>query len=80
MGTEIKTGAESDAPVRVERLVRRVDRSPMNALRWCIELECGHEEWATSKRRPTKTKMKCSTCIAPNDPSSDAAADGKALV
>jgi len=46
----------------VQRMVRRVDRSPMNPLRWCIELECGHEEWVTSKRKPTAKTRRCPPC------------------
>lgn len=45
-----------------QRLVRRVDRSPMNPLRWRLELECGHEEWVTSKRRPIAKTRRCRPC------------------
>jgi hypothetical protein len=55
-----------DPAVGSTRLVLRVDRSPMNALRWCCELECGHEVWITSKRRPSRSRMKCSKCATQN--------------
>jgi hypothetical protein len=42
--------------------VTRVTQSPLNKLRWCLDLECGHDEWVTSKRRPTTKKYKCSRC------------------
>jgi hypothetical protein len=45
-----------------ERKVERVDQSPMNAQRWVLELSCGHEEWVTSKRRPTSKTVNCSRC------------------
>lgn len=44
------------------RNVQRVERavqSPMNPLRWCLELECGHECWVTQKKRPTVRKAEC---------------------
>ncbi len=41
------------------RQVVRIDQSPMNAKRWCLELDCGHEVWITSTRRPTNKKFLC---------------------
>ena len=40
---------------KMEKRVLRTDRSPMNAKRWCCELECGHEVWVTRDRAPKKT-------------------------
>lgn len=62
----------------VKRLVRRVDRSPLNAMRWCMELECGHEEWVTSKRRPTARTMRCRPCegIKANTPNTKLSGGG----
>lgn len=45
-------------PSRIES----VKQSPMNALRWCCQLDCGHDEWVTAKRRPTRKTIKCSKC------------------
>ena len=42
--------------------VARVDPSPMNASRWCIELRCGHHVWVTAKRRPKTTVVDCKQC------------------
>lgn len=42
--------------------VTRVTQSPMNALRWVLDLACGHEVYATSKRRPTRKKAACEKC------------------
>ena len=42
--------------------VTRIDQSPMNAQRWCLQLSCGHEEWITAKRRPNKETFRCSRC------------------
>lgn len=39
--------------------IERVDRSPMNPKRWCLELACGHEIWVTAARRPTHQTMEC---------------------
>lgn len=36
-----------------------VKQSPLNALRWCLALSCGHETWITSKRRPTRKRAEC---------------------
>lgn len=44
--------------------VVRVTQSPMNAMRWCLELDCGHEAWCTSKRKPTRKIEPCETCLA----------------
>jgi hypothetical protein len=42
--------------------VRRVDQSPMNAKRWCLTLNCGHEVWVTASRRPSRMKQECTIC------------------
>ena len=43
-------------------VVVSVKQSPMYAVRWCIQLACGHEEWITSRRRPKRKAMRCSIC------------------
>jgi hypothetical protein len=53
--------------------VLRVTQSPMNAERWVLDLECGHEEWVTSKRRPVRRThlcTKCETRVAVKEPDS----------
>jgi hypothetical protein len=39
--------------------VIRISQSPMNPLRWLIELGCGHDVWITATKRPTRKTMKC---------------------
>lgn len=43
--------------------VLRADRSPLNKKQWLCELECGHEQWVTSARKPSKTH--CYECDFP---------------
>jgi hypothetical protein len=43
--------------------VLRADRSPLNKHQWLCELECGHEQWVTSARKPSKTR--CYECNFP---------------
>lgn len=43
--------------------VLRADRSPLNKRQWLCELECGHEQWVTSARKPSKTR--CYECNFP---------------
>lgn len=40
--------------------VVRADKSPMNAKRWCCELECGHETWVTRSSKPKRAA--CDKC------------------
>lgn len=45
------------------RFVVRVDRSPMNAKRWCLTLVCAHEVWITKARRPKAAgQVRCGKC------------------
>lgn len=32
--------------------VIRASQSPLNKLQWLCELDCGHQQWVTSKRKP----------------------------
>lgn len=41
------------------RGVVRVTRSPMNPLRWCLQLECGHDIWVTAKTKPARKFEYC---------------------
>jgi hypothetical protein len=45
-------------PSRIEN----VKQSPMNGKRWCCQLDCGHDEWITATRRPTRTTLRCGKC------------------
>lgn len=46
----------------MKQAVIRVTQSPMNALRWCLDLSCGHEVWVTGKRKPTAKTAQCEKC------------------
>lgn len=46
----------------MKQKVKRADQSPMNAGRWCLELECGHELWVNSKRKPKTKEADCGLC------------------
>jgi transcription elongation factor Elf1 len=39
-----------------------VKQSPLNTLQWCIGLACGHDQWVTAKRRPTRKTLRCNRC------------------
>lgn len=43
--------------------VKRITQSVLNPVRWCLDLECGHETWVTANRRPTRKTAKCERCI-----------------
>ena len=45
-----------------KRKVVSITQSPMNNKRWCLELECGHDVWITSKSHPKRNTEKCTTC------------------
>lgn len=38
-------------------------QSPLNPKRWCLELDCGHDIWVTSEKKPTR---KTATCMDPS--------------
>lgn len=44
--------------------VVRIDRSPMNEKIWCIQLECNHDVFVTSKHKPSRKRMHCEKCQA----------------
>lgn len=56
--------------------VLRADKSPLNKKQWLCELECGHEQWVTSTRKPTKAR--CYECDFPTvkDAEQSVQADG----
>lgn len=41
-----------------------VNRSVMNARRWCLALVCGHDLWVTATRRPRAKAVSCPKCRA----------------
>jgi len=45
------------------RKVVKVTRSPMNPKRWSLDLECGHELWLTSDRKPSRKSALCPKCF-----------------
>lgn len=42
--------------------VIRVDQSPVNPKRWCLQLECGHEVWVSASKKPTTKVADCESC------------------
>lgn len=42
--------------------IESVKQSPLNARRWCLQLDCGHDQWMTSARRPTRQTIRCAKC------------------
>jgi hypothetical protein len=46
------------------RRVLEATQSPMNARRWSLSLECGHQTWVTSMRRPIAKTSRCRSCGA----------------
>lgn len=50
------------APIPHSR-IESVKQSPMNGQRWCLQLDCGHDEWVTAKKRPTRKTIRCSRCV-----------------
>jgi hypothetical protein len=45
------------------RTAIRATQSPMNALRWCLDLSCGHDKWVNSDGKPsTPRQIECSKC------------------
>ena len=45
----------------MKRRIVRMDQSPMNAKRWLVELECGHEQW---QAKPRGEMAVCEICTA----------------
>ena len=51
----------------MKRKVLQAVQSPMNAQRWSVDLECGHECWVTSTRLPRVVdclRVECNTADA----------------
>jgi hypothetical protein len=50
------------------RLTISYHQSPLNPVRWCLTLECGHKVWITSRHRPQRKGMRCPSCVEMNRP------------
>lgn len=46
----------------MNRPVLEASRSPMNARRWLLRLECGHEIWVTAEQKPKRKTAWCEKC------------------
>ena len=44
--------------------IESVKQSPLNAHRWCLQLDCGHDVWVTAKQRPRGRTAQCPQCDA----------------
>jgi hypothetical protein len=44
--------------------IQNVKQSPLNEKQWCCQLDCGHDQWVTSNRRPTRKTLVCDKCAA----------------
>lgn len=49
-------------PKLAKKAVKSAKVSPLNPLRWSLDLECGHEVWVTAKRKPTAKTADCGPC------------------
>lgn len=49
-------------------VVRHVTPSPVNAFRWLLTLECGHDVWVTQRSKPTKASHFCTACAKGGTP------------
>jgi hypothetical protein len=46
----------------MKRKITGIAQSPMNATRWCLDLDCGHEKWFTFPNRSAAKKPKTAWC------------------
>jgi hypothetical protein len=46
----------------MKSLVKSVKKSASNDRMWCLSLDCGHDQWFTSKKKPIRKKIQCETC------------------
>lgn len=49
------------------KAVVRVDRAPLNAKRWCLQLSCGHDRWVTRSSKPKIQSHYCERCASASD-------------
>jgi len=47
---------------RVSVPVVSAKQSPLRPTRWCCTLQCGHDVWVTSKRKPRVKLLACERC------------------
>ena len=48
--------------VGAREIVLSATRSPLNKLRWLVQLACGHEHWVAQRSRPTGRRF-CVECF-----------------
>lgn len=53
---------ESEDHMKPSR-IETVKQSPLNPKQWCCQLDCGHDQWITAKRRPTRHTLLCDRCV-----------------
>lgn len=58
LGPQVTARAAKDGQIAVVR----VDQSPLNAKQWQLTLSCGHWQWVTANKRPTRKTAKCERC------------------
>ncbi len=58
----MKSATSTEGNKQKPQGVKRVHRAPLNPLRWCVELVCGHEVWVTSRAKPTRKLYLCERC------------------
>ena len=42
--------------------IERVTQYSLNGQRWKLDLDCGHVEWVTGKKRPIRQFISCGEC------------------
>ena len=67
-------GPSRRAPEMIAKKFSRVTRSPLNPVRWALDLECGHEVWVTSQRKPARKIAPCEACTRAAETSSSGGA------
>jgi hypothetical protein len=59
---KIARGDADPATYRLSVPVVSAKQSPLNPTRWCCALQCGHDAWVTSKRKPKAKLLDCQQC------------------
>ena len=52
-----------EAVVKASR-VESIKQSSLVQVMWCCQLDCGHDQWISGKRRPTRKTLVCNKCRA----------------
>jgi hypothetical protein len=58
----IRDVREGRGIARISVPVVSAKQSPLNPTRWCCTLQCGHDMWVTSKRKPKAKLLDCQRC------------------